>query len=143
MSRRTIFIILAACIVTSALARPAHAAKPRLRRGTPAAAGPAVRGISFSTARLSRATRSVVVTFLNLDKAAKVSYELTYTTNGIPQGAIGTVAGGGSSDTRDLYFGTCSKGVCTPHYNITGARLVVRTTTTTGGVNTKLYRIKM
>jgi hypothetical protein len=102
------------------------------------------RGISFSTARLSRVTRSVIVTVLNLDKAQKITYELRYTANGIPQGAIGTILPGGkTTDTRDLYFGTCSRGVCTPHTNITGASLVVRTTTTGGGVNTKRYRMKI
>jgi hypothetical protein len=118
-----------------------RAAKARLSRGS---VQPAVRGISFSTARLSRATRSVVVTFLNLDKTQRVSYELRYTANGVPQGVVGTITPSGqTSVTRDLYFGTCSRGVCTAHANITGASLTVRTTTTGGGVNSKRYRVRI
>lgn len=136
--RKLLFILV---LLAFSLVRPAEAAKLRVRVGS--ALSPS-RGISFSTARLSRATRSVIVTVLNLDKAQKITYELRYTANGIPQGAIGTILPGGkTTDTRDLYFGTCSRGVCTPHTNITGASLVVRTTTTGGGVNTKRYRVKI
>lgn len=113
------------------------AAKKRVRIAAP-------RGISYSTAKLSRATNSVVVSFLNLGKIAKVTYVLSYTGSGREQGVVGTlVPTGQATDSRDLYFGTCSKGVCTPHYSIRNATLTVTTELTSGATNIKRYRIKV
>ena len=135
-------ILLLAVLLTLMPVAQVRAAKARLSRGSVQPV--AVRGISFSKARISRATRSVVVTFTNLDKARKVTYELQYAARGIPQGVVGSITPAGqTSDTRDLYFGTCSRGVCTPHTSITGASLIIRTTTTGGGVNAKRYRVKI
>lgn len=118
------------------LTRPAIAAKLRIRFKAS--------GISFSSAKLSRATNSVVLTLLNLNKVSKITYTLSYTANGIGQGVVGSIVPGGqTTDGRDLYFGTCSKGVCTPHYNINNASLLVETTLTNGAVNAKRYRIKI
>lgn len=100
-------------------------------------------GGSYSTAKLSRGTNSVIVSFPNLSNVKKISYTLGYRANGIPQGAIGSVIPVGQSDARDLYFGTCSKGVCTPHYNIKNAYLLVTTTLKSGGVNVKRYVLKV
>jgi len=101
-------------------------------------------GVSYSKARLNRATNSVALTFMNVDKVKRIDYMLSYKANGMSQGAGGAVvANGQATDSRDLYFGTCSHGVCTPHRNITGATLVVTTTLTTGGTNVKRYRIKV
>ncbi len=119
---------------------PAEAAKKRVFKS--GSKGKAVAG-SFSTARLSRATNSVVITFLNLKKVKKVTYTLSYTANGIAQGVVGSLVPTGlATDSRDLYFGTCSAGVCTPHGNITGATLTVSTQLTSGS-NVKRYRIKV
>ena len=117
------------------------AAKPRVK-----SSGTSVKTSSakaYSSARLSRPTNSVSVTFLNPDKANGVSYTLSYDANGISQGVIGSVSPGSPTDSRDLYFGTCSHGVCTPHYNITNASLVVTTSLKSGVISTKRYRIKM
>lgn len=126
-------------IILSITAVPVFAAKKRVRK-TVSYSGSSV---SFSKAKLNRPSNSVDITFLNLDKTTKVSYELIYSANRTSQGAMGSIAPVGLSDTRSLYFGTCSKGVCTPHRNITGARLVIRTTLKSGGVNTKRYSIKI
>ena len=115
-----------------------HAAKLRVRKTS----GGIVR--SYSSVKLSRNTNSVIVTFQNLTDAKRVRYELSYIANGVPQGAMGTVqAAGLVSDSRDLYFGTCSHGVCTPHYNISNTTLVITTELTSGGTYTKRYRIKI
>lgn len=100
-------------------------------------------GISFSSARLSRATNSIVLSLYNLNKAKKVSYILSYTANGIDQGVVGAITPSSTTNSRDLYFGTCSKGVCTPHYNIRNATLTVTTTLSSGGITAKRYRIKV
>ena len=115
-----------------------HAAKLRVRKTS----GGIVR--SYSSVKLSRNTNSVIVTFQNLTDAKRVRYELSYIANGVPQGAMGTVqAAGLVSDSRDLYFGTCSHGVRTPHYNISNTTLVITTELTSGGTYTKRYRIKI
>ncbi len=98
-------------------------------------------GTSYSTAKLSRGTNSVVVTFKNLGKVKRVDYTLSYSAQGISQGVMGSFVPGGSA-VRDLYFGTCSHGVCTPHSGITNATLTVTTMLTSGAIHTKRYIIK-
>lgn len=130
------FILLLASFLSSNV----FAAKPRIRKTT------AVRstGVSYSSARLSRATNSVVLSLLNLNGVSRVTYTLSYSANGVSQGVVGTVVPQGqTTDSRDLYFGTCSHGVCTAHYNIRNATLLVETTLTSGAVHTKRYRIKV
>lgn len=118
---------------------PAFAAKKRVRAGS----APVTGGVSYSSARLNHAGHSVVVTFQNLGSVAKVEYGLSYTANGIPQGAMGSISPSGSgNESRDLYFGTCSHGVCTPHYGISSASLTVAVTLKNGTTNTKRYVIK-
>lgn len=117
-----------------------NAAKKLIRKIKVSSGG----GTSFSSAKLSRVTNSIIVNFFNLTKAKKISYVLSYTANGIAQGVVGTITPTGqASDSRDLYFGTCSKRVCTPHYNIKNATLTVTTTRTSGATNEKRYRIKV
>ena len=134
---RILFLVLFFLILTT----PLYAAKIRVRKSTGASGAP---GVAYSSARLSRATNSVVATFLNLNRVSKIRYTLNYTSNGISQGVVGSlVVSGQASDSRDLYFGTCSYGVCTPHYNIRNASLLIQTTLTTGGMHTKRYRIRI
>ncbi len=96
----------------------------------------------YSSVKLSRATHSVIATFYALRGVAKFDYVLSYSANGIPQGVVGAFVPSGSNDSRDLYFGTCSKGVCTPHYGITNASLTITATTTGGATYIKRYVIK-
>lgn len=112
--------------------QPVRALKKRVR------AAPAV----YSSAKLSRGTHSVVATFYALAGVAKFEYALSYSANGIPQGVVGSFAASGQNDSRDLYFGTCSKGVCTPHYGITGASLTVTATLKGGATYIKRYALK-
>ena len=96
----------------------------------------------YSSVKLSRGTHSVIATFYALRGVAKFDYVLSYSANGIPQGVVGAFVPSGSNDSRDLYFGTCSKGVCTPHYGITKASLTITATTTGGATYIKRYVIK-
>lgn len=96
----------------------------------------------YSTATLSHGTHSVVVTFYAVPGVAKFDYILSYSANGIPQGVVGSFPATGQNDSRDLYFGTCSKGVCTPHYGITGATLTVTATLRGGATYIKRYSIR-
>lgn len=115
---------------------PVFAAKKLVRK-----AASTTKAVSYSSVKLNRASHSAVVTFSNTSNVKGVEYTLSYSANGIAQGAVGSfMPGGRSGETRDLYFGTCSKGVCTPHYGITGATLIVKTTFTSGSTHTKRYK---
>lgn len=137
MSRILLLFIIALSLT---LVPAVNAAKIRLRPST----GKAVATSSgYSKARLSRNTNSVVVTFQNLSNVKSISYTLSYKSGSTEQGAMGSITPSGATETRDLYFGTCSHGVCTPHYNISGAKLVIETRLKNGRVNTKRYVIKI
>ncbi len=138
MKRYVLIVILFLMILGPA---EVYAAKARVAKTGGVTGGKSVGG-SYSTARLSRGTNSVVVSLVNLANVSKVSYTLSYLGSGILQGVVGSLTPSGASDSRDLYFGTCSRGVCTPHYNIKNARLVITTYLKTGSRNVKLYRIK-
>lgn len=130
-------IILALSLSTSV-----HAAKPRAQKNPPAVIKKVVAGVSYSSARLSSASRSVIVSFSNLDKVNKISYMLSYTGSGQVQGVGGAIIPNGATDSRELYFGTCSKSVCTPHYSIKNAKLLVTATLKSGGTRTKRYILR-
>lgn len=132
-------------LLMQSLAPNAHALKSRTPAPKKSSAAPGTTSAagSYSTARLSRPTNSVIINFRNLNAATKASYELSYTARGIQQGAMGSINVAGDTDTRDLYFGTCSHGVCTPHSNIKNATLTVRVNLKNGRTNTKRYRIKV
>ena len=117
------------------------AAKPRIR---PAVSKNVAVASGYSKAKLSRNTNSVVVTFQNLSNVKSITYTLAYSANGTEQGVMGSITpSGAATETRDLYFGTCSHGVCTEHRNITKASLTVVTTLKSGKTHTKIYRIKV
>lgn len=141
MKRVLILFILSVAIV--GFISPVYAAKPRVKKvavkttATSAATG-------YSSARLSRGTNSIIVTFLNLSKVSRVNYTLSYNANGVEQGVVGSLTPTGqASDSRDLYFGTCSHGVCTAHRSITGATLTVETKLKSGATHVKRYRVKI
>ena len=136
--QRMVIFLLLLFFVPAILHNTVSAAKIRVKKSvTPSIGG-------YSSAKLSRATNSILVSFYNLNTITKVSYMLSYAANGIEQGVAGSLTSNGqTSARRDLYFGTCSKGVCTPHYNIKNATLTVTTTLVSGGTTTKRYRIKV
>jgi hypothetical protein len=132
-----ILSVVGICITTLILPEYVFAAKKRVRVVSKGA-------ISFSSAKLSRSTNSIIVNFTNLPSTTKISYELTYDANGVSQGVTGTIVpNGANSESRDLYFGTCSKGVCTPHTNITNAELLIQVTRKNNTMTTKLYRVRI
>jgi hypothetical protein len=85
----------------------------------------------------------ILFSFLNFNGMESVSYAFTYTTSGNPQGAGGTItAANDPTKQRELLFGTCSTSVCTYHYNLANARLVLTAKMTNGKTVSKSYRIK-
>ena len=142
-------LLLISVVFALTFSSPVQAAKPRVQKnparpagGAPAVSKKVVAGVAYSTAKLSSASKSIVVSFLNLDKVSKISYLLKYTGSGQIQGVGGAITPSGTTDSRDLYFGTCSKGVCTPHYTIKNASLMVTATLKSGGSRTKRYLIR-
>lgn len=134
MNQRIFPIVL---ILTIFLLSPTHVFAAKKRVFAPRATS----SLTYSSAKLSRSTNSIIVTFKNLTRVKRVEYALSYSANGVSQGVMGSFVPGGSS-IRDLYFGTCSHGVCTPHYGITNATLTVTTMLTNGARHTKRYIIK-
>ncbi len=96
------------------------------------------------TPRLRTDRRALIVYFSSLQNAASVSYMLTYDTSIQQEGAGGSLnLKNGSTQSSELLFGTCSKGVCTYHSGIRNAKLEVSYTTKSGKKYIKKYRIKV
>lgn len=138
MKLRTVIFCLILFVLSSVPLSSAYAAKARVRSG---ATVRRAAGVSYVTVRKSIPTHSLKLLFSNLGKVSKVSYTVQYTANGSPQGIVGSFAPTGqSTDTRDVYLGTCSSGVCTPHGNIKTIMVVIRVTLTSGATYTKVSR---
>lgn len=139
-----IFVLLA---ISAPLLWPssAWAAKARTSRGSGAtvSSGTATTGRVVSSVKFKANRLGIIVSFSGLNNAATVTYELTYTAAGIPQGARGTVSSAGNVATRELLFGTCSKNVCRWHTNITNARLVVTAKLNSGLTTRKSFRLRV
>ena len=83
------------------------------------------------------------LSFRNFTGLESVYYSFTYNTNGMVQGIGGKVtASNNPTVARELLFGTCSRGVCRYHYNLSDARLVLTAKYNNGRTATKSYRIK-
>lgn len=83
------------------------------------------------------------VTFSNLTKAKKISYELTYKRGGVAEGVSGSVSFKGKGPvTKKITLGTCSGKVCVYHKKVSNIRLKVTTKYASGGQETKTYNVK-
>ena len=148
MPRRIIFLSLIAIFLLS-LVVPSKtlAAKVRTSRGgtTGSSSGYiSTSGRVVTSARFRSDRRAIIINFAGLNNASSVNYSLTYDSNGIAQGAVGTMTNiAGSSDSRELLFGTCSHGVCRYHTGITNARLVITSKLKSGITTRKSYRLKV
>lgn len=87
--------------------------------------------------------RAVILNLSGLGTAKSVSYELEYETNGLMQGAGGSVTIAGDSESREILFGSCSAGVCNYDKNIKNAKLTVTTTLKNGKKIVKPFRLKV
>ncbi len=136
---KKIFLLLVISSWLFVFASPVVAAKKRIR---PQVSKPAATSTAISSARLRSDRKALLVTFLNLASYKSIDYTLTYTANEVDQGVQGSVAPLGGTTSRELEFGTCSKGVCTYHTNILGMRFVITAQTTSGKMVVKKYLIK-
>lgn len=94
--------------------------------------------------RLRSDRLALVVTFGNLQNASSVTYGLTYLTADREEGAGGTIRYQGDNlATRELLFGTCSKGVCRYHSAISNMKFEVISTLNSGVKILKRYRVRV
>ncbi|TSC53828.1 MAG: Uncharacterized protein LiPW16_291 [Microgenomates group bacterium LiPW_16] len=86
---------------------------------------------------------ALIVNFGSLSRVTSVSYTLSYNTNGIPQGVVGTITPTQDTTQRELLFGTCSAGVCRYHTNLTNMKFVVTSNLKSGKRAIKTFRVKI
>lgn len=137
-----IIILLLASVALSASSVSAKKLLPFLRKAT---------GVTTSTS--SGVTSSVkfrgdrlgiIVTLGSLQAAYRVDYFLSYQTKGTTQGASGSITDtsiGGA--TRDIIFGSCSKGVCRYDTGISNAKFVITIYLNSGRKIVRSYRLKV
>lgn len=81
--------------------------------------------------------------FTNFSGISSVSYVFSYDTNGITQGAAGSVSSANSpGQSRELLFGTCSTSVCTYHSGLKNAKLTFTANYTNGRKASKVFLVK-
>lgn len=132
-------IFLAVCLIS--LVSPAVAAKKRVYGQTAVSASKSV----IVSPRLRKDRGALLLNISGLSAAKSVTYELTYIGSEQEQGVFGSISSATSANaaSRSLYFGTCSRNVCTPHYGVKNVRLTVVIKTTKGTTITKRYRVKI
>jgi len=84
----------------------------------------------------------LLINFSDFANLSSGRYELIYESNGITQGAGGTIILD-DTNTKEILFGTCSGGVCNFHENITNARLSIISVLKDGTTVLKPYRIRV
>lgn len=137
---RKCILVLLLSLLFLITAIPAHALKKRVYKTTSTATiiSPTV------SVKLSANHQNLLINFSSLNLAQSVSYELTYLANNIEQGVYGSVDPKKSnSDSRNLYFGTCSKNACTLHKNITNTSLTITLKLKSNKSQIRRYKIKV
>ena len=68
----------------------------------------------------------VELDFKNLDHVKSFTFTLIYTYDGITEAVVDSVIPGALKKIeKDVFLGTCSQGVCTPHFNPKNIKLQV------------------
>lgn len=122
-----------------------HAAKPFVaKKSAPVKAVGGSKSVIPAVVKFRADRRAILLSFSSFSGIESVNYSFTYTNNGKPEGAGGTVrASNNPSAVRELLFGTCSTGVCSYHTNVKNARLVVTATFTNGSKSSRAFRLKV
>ncbi len=109
---------------------------------TKSSARPSGNAVAISAKFMSGKT-GLRVSYSNLAAANSVSYTLSYTQNGKPEGVVGSVQPSEGSTSRDLLFGTCSGGKCVYHKGIKNMKLVVTAQLKNGKKQVKTFNVKV
>ena len=100
-------------------------------------------GAARSMVKLRGDRRALLLTISGMENCKSLSYKLTYTANGVPQGVMGKIDPAlEPTAKRELLFGTCSRGVCTYHRGLANMRLLISSHLKSGITVIKPYRIK-
>ncbi len=138
------YILLIIFLLFIVQTKPAFAKKvlPFLRSTKPVVASQSssvTSSVKFRGDRLG-----IIVTLNNLQAASKVDYFLSYQTKGTMQGASGSITDTSvGSATRDIIFGSCSKGACRYDTGITNAKFVITIYLANGKRIVRSYRLKV
>lgn len=120
------------------LRKPAAPATPATTQDTMESNLPeADSSISVSVKRHPTKDNTIVLTINGLGgKYVTVAYEISYESKGIVQGVTTKPLDITGKDTfvrDDIYLGTCSKNVCTPHTGVSKVSVVLEFTDADGG----------
>lgn len=141
--KRVIFFLLALVVFFLTIPQDALAAK---KRSAPVKAGAKTTSSASSGVKAWVRFRpdrlALLIDFSGFGNITSGSYELVYQSEGISQGAGGSIILGDTA-TKTLLFGTCSHGVCRYHTNITGAKLTITSNLPSGQKVVKTYKIKV
>ena len=86
----------------------------------------------------------IIVTLGSLQAAYRVDYFLSYQTKGTTQGASGSITDTSiGSATRDIIFGSCSKGACRYDSGISNAKFVITIYLNSGRKIVRSFRLKV
>lgn len=122
---------------------PVSAAKKRIWSTTAQTVATTATRPTFSV-KLRADRKAVNIVFNYLNTASSTTYELTYLSDGLDKGIFGSVLPKeGSSATRSLLLGTCSKNVCSYHRNISNTQLKITSKLNSGKTLIKKYKIKV
>lgn len=137
-----IFIFILVIVTLSASSVSAKKLLPFLRKATgvtTSTSSGVVSSVKFRGDRLG-----IIVTLRNLQAAYKVNYFLSYQTKGTTQGASGSITDTSiGSATRDIIFGSCSKGVCRYDTGISNAKFVITIYLNSGRKVVRSYKLKV
>jgi hypothetical protein len=141
---RKFIFVLALIILTGAFSfSPVWAAKKFVPKAKTTKRTVAVTSGIPAVVRYRADKLGILFSFSNFSGIDSVSYSFTYETNGMSQGAGGSITNANNPTMeRELLFGTCSTSVCTYHHNLSNARLVLTAKYTNGRTATKAFRIK-
>jgi hypothetical protein len=130
-----LLLVVTGVVVYKAVFSGSPASSQTTEEVTPVELPPADASIQVSLTKSTTAANTVVVSVKGLaGKMVSVAYELTYISQSISQGVTGKSIdlAGKDSFQRDIYLGTCSKNVCTPHLGVSKVNLVLVFTDTSG-----------
>jgi len=137
-----IIFIIYSLLFTIYFPSPVLAARKRTRKVIKPKANPQASQAVNAQIRFRPDRLGLLINFSNFTYLESGRYQLIYESNGVTQGAGGTIIPGETS-TKELLFGTCSGGVCNWHENISNARLSIYSTLKNGVTILKPYRIKV
>ena len=142
--KKTLYIFIIVFVLATLSASPVSAKKllPFLRKATgvtTSTSSGVVSSVKFRGDRLG-----VIVTLGNLQTSRKVDYFLSYQSKGITQGASGSITDTGvGSATRDIIFGSCSKGACRYDSGISSAKFIITIYLNSGRKIVRSYKLKV